>query len=400
MQSIQSGAPSFAVAASCNGFGDSRAGPWARLQALRNLPMEAPAARPVAMVLGAVLGGSTALVMGALAPLPAAVLGALLGETSLLLSRADHWEQQQYPRWVRLLQAYPGLREVASRSGVDLTDRDRVRRVYEGLQQQMQSMVETYRTHCIAHGLPRSDVVDNVLKAFYLSFCVDAPPCIIMCPQKGWRYFAAVDRAALPAIKHDINVRGLRPDQALRHSGCPFMRVDVLGQQLRGAAGFRIARRQQEWQVSPTLVPDAEPLLDCYRPTTTAVVQVQQHRVSVRRRATPDAPAARPGPVDPPFTRAVEVRWGVRLRDQLMHLPPDSVTRRALADLQQDLRQGRQPGHRITLSGQAWLASDARIEGLKGRNLWRVLYCRTGDAYTLEGIGNYHGLSTVQWWNG
>jgi len=83
-----------------------------------------------------------------------------------------------------------------------------------------------------------------------------------------------------------------------------------------------------------------------------------------------------------------------------MHLPPDSVTRRALADLQQDLREGREPGHWIKLSGEAWLASDARIEGLKGRNLWRVLYRRTGDAYTLEGIGNYHGLSNVEWWNG
>jgi len=90
---------------------------WPALTGLRNLDMDAPAARPLALALGGALGGLVGLVANVVSPIPSLVLGALLGETSWLLSRAERWDTEQHAQRVKLIQTYPDLSRPARTGG-------------------------------------------------------------------------------------------------------------------------------------------------------------------------------------------------------------------------------------------------------------------------------------------
>lgn len=375
---------------------------WPALTGLRNLDLEAPAARPLALALGGALGGMVSLVANVISPLPSLVLGALLGETSWLLSRAERWDIEQHAQRVKLIQAYPDLRALAAERGVCYDDRDQVRRIHDVLQERMSHMVAGYREHCELRNLPRSEVLDNVLKAFYLSHCKDRPPAVITCVRSGDCVLAAVTPAEMCKLEHAVHEEGRAPDAVLREMKRVFLRVDRLGNTLRHARAFRVERDGIEWKVTATATPDAQPLVDCYAPSAGPVVQLTRHvrtgRVSDAASSVPcPLPARSPAPTP---ARACRVDIGQTLAGQLTRLSTDSATRRCVERLQSDLEQGRQRGHVVDCGGQSYIAIDANMDGVRGRGVWRVLYQRHGDAFTLVGIGDYHHRRDrpISWW--
>lgn len=372
---------------------------WPTLTGLRNLDMDAPAARPLALALGGALGGMVGLVANAISPLPSLLLGALLGETSLLLSRV---EREQHLQRVKLLQTYPALRELAEQRGVRYDDRDQVRRIHDVLQARMSDMVARYRQHCQLRNLPWSEVLDNVIKAFYLSHCKDCAPAVITCVETGQRLLAAVPSAEVPVIEHAVHVENRAPDAVLRQLGRVFLRMDLIGNTLRDARAFRVQRQDGEWKVTATTTPDAMPLVDCYAPSAEPMVRLRRQPRSTRLpvgHATADGPHARPTatPVTGPVYR---VEMGQTMARQLERLSSNSVTRLGIQQLQSDLQQGRRRGHLVQCGGQSYNSVDAKMDGVRGRGVWRVLYQRQGDTFTLLGIGDYHHrrCAPITWW--
>lgn len=373
---------------------------WHVLHSVRNLDMDAPAARPLALVVGATLGGLVGLVANAIAPVPALVLGALLGETSLLLSRGERWDRAQHPHRVSLLQAYPALRELCDQYGVRMDDRARVRTIHDELQRRLDEKVQRYRQHCQLRNLPQSEILDNVIKAFYLSHCTHQAGCIITCLEEGSRYMVAVGSAAPADLDQAINVEGRAPRDVLREMGLPFVRLDLLGNALREASSFRVTCAAGEWTVAPSATLDPVPLVDCYLPSAEPVVRVQ--RIARSGRASPVATPTRrsnegaePGATQRPC-RTVVISAG--FSRELDQLPPHSPTLQKLKELIDDLEHGRLQGHMVKLRGQACYASDASVEGDRDRGRWRVLYKRNEAGYELLGIYDYHASPhPVRW---
>ena len=359
--------------------------------------MDKPAARPLAMLLGGALGGTVSLVGNAIAPLPAVVLGALLGETSLLLSRA---KQAEHRRRVAFIEAYPALRRIVQIRGVTLDDHARVRDVHDAIQRELQAMVDDYRRRCERLDLPHSVVLDNVLKAFFLTHCMESGPLILTSPHEACRYLAAIPRAAQESIKHALKDEKRSPEVVLRERGCYFVKLDLLGNQLRDAASFRVTVKDHEWTVIATTIPDAAPLVDCYLPSSEPIVSVQR----VARRAKPPLAPTSPSPSEggadaaPKRKARHTVTFSAGFSRELDQLSPQSPTRLKLDALIDDLNNGRPPGHTVRLQGQNYFASDALIEGDCDRGRWRVIYQRNADAYEFHGIYDYHeGRHPIRW---
>lgn len=372
--------------------------PWAALGQLRNLDMDAPLAGPVALAAGGALGLAVSVVANAITPLPAMVLGAFLGEASWLMSRADHHEHVQR---VRLLQAYPALRQHALDSGVRFDDCARVRRLHDKVMANVQSVVEQYRGRCEAWGMPYSSVLENVLKAFYLNHCDLHPMCVITSRRENKRYLTAIPASALPAIDRAINTEGRSPCEVLGGMNFYFVALDLIGNTLRDAAAFRVTCSAGEWKVTAATMPDPAPLVDCYLPSNEPTVRVQRiARTSKQERARTGVTGLPDRRATPASTGVHEVRCSRQLDDQLRPLPKDSVTRRCVLQLMDDLAQGRSMGHHVSLGGEALLATDVQIEGLRGRNCWRILYRREGQAFNLLGIVDYHDRPSgrIKWW--
>jgi hypothetical protein len=94
--------------------------------------------------------------------------------------------------------------------------------------------------------------------------------------------------------------------------------------------------------------------------------------------------------------------WGQILTDQIAQLPASGRTMTKLAAIIEDLQAGRVCGKPVTLHGVHYSASDIQLEGLNGRNLWRLLHRRTPAGHELVGIVDYHeprrGGSRTRWW--
>jgi hypothetical protein len=135
-----------------------------------------------------------------------------------------------------------------------------------------------------------------------------------------------------------------------------------------------------------------------------AAVTHPRRRFSRLRDAIPAATraAAGPGAVPPTPPAPRSIAWGQILTDQIGQLPVSGRTMTKLGAITEDLQAGRVCGKPVTLHGVHYSASDIQLEGLNGRNLWRLLHRRTHAGHELVGIVNYHeprrGGSRTRWW--
>src|SRR5690606_11570596 len=101
-----------------------------------------------------------------------------------------------------------------------------------------------------------------------------------------------------------------------------------------------------------------------------------------------------------PGTSARSVVMGKVLRQQRAHLAEWSRTLSDIDSIVEDLAQGRTTGHSVTVGGERYIARDIHLDGLSGRNRWRLLHRRVATGYELVGIADYHtDAQPARWWN-
>jgi len=99
-------------------------------------------------------------------------------------------------------------------------------------------------------------------------------------------------------------------------------------------------------------------------------------------------------------TATVPVALGNVLQRQCAHLDEGSRTLTDIGSIMEDLAQGRTTRHSVTVDGERYIARDIHLDGLSGRDRWRLLHRRVSTGYELVGIADYHAdARPARWWN-
>lgn len=406
--------------------GDAADTAWALPCNLLNTPLESRYAESVALAAGSLVGAG----MGTLARLanPAAPVGMGAGVGAVLAGLYvqgarlfQQWDEEHRQRW-QILQQFQGTRDYMAAEGIRYHDKEAVQRFNDQLHDQLQQVIGNFREHCRVLGMPCTSRVEYLVEYFFLAYCGEKVPCVVTNTRERCWYLCAIKRQHYGTVRQAIQRDQQHPSRILFPPRAVYMVIEpgagahqAPRVQLRGLARNETPRLPGHARgLSVAAAATAGPTAIGQPPVGAAPPPTTQHDivppVQVRRRAgrgsAADPPAARSSaamaPAAASMARHHTVVLGPRLRQQCEDLPADGRTMAELERITDDLAAGRRAGHAVSIDGGAFIASDIHLQGVSGRNRWRLLYRPTADGYELHGIADYHGgpARATVWWRG
>lgn len=384
------------------------------LRRVLNLPVDARAAEPVALLSGATIGAGMAwAVNGSATVFSGTVVGITLATISLMVSRAADTENRDHQAHLTFLMRYPGTRRVLENSVRDRNDVGAVRDLFERMRWRLDKTVSAFRDHCLQRGTPFSQLMGNALGEFYLTHCALHDACVVINDETSCYYIAAIRPEKSDRIIRQITAsRAVRSKDAaisaiFRNEGATFMRADIVNENLMQAVSYQTEALGEEWRIMGTNAASSAyaPHMNGALGTAASIMPEQYTQARHLRRDRP-RPAPECRPVCVPTTRTPPVRMevihGVTMAEQWLLLPRNGLTQRHIRTISADLAKGRLHGHPVTVGTLKCTASDLNMEGLPGRGLWRLLHRRMADGIELLGIADYHekGRKPLVWWTG
>ncbi|WP_421567666.1 hypothetical protein [Stenotrophomonas sp. PD6] len=378
-----------------------RAAPW--LRSVLNVAPHSALAVPVAAGVGAGVGGALALVFQGIGNLlPGTGVGALLGTGWLCALRSVSYSEdavQMHQARVHALKDYPAVHDLLKRADACLHDVAAVKRLSERVDRDVRAMCVRFQQHCDEQGLKVAPLMEQVLRHFFLLHCSDRGILVVSRGSTQECYLVAAHAQDQEPIRAALSRKGASPSAVLRNLRCPFIRADLVNEHVRGATSFEMERDDVEYIPAAS----SRTAASSHAPEEgiAAVAPRPRRRLPRPRDTILAAPraAAGPGAVSP---APRDIVWGQILTDQIGQLPVSGRTLTKLAAITEDLQAGRVCGKPVTLHGVHYSASDIQLEGLNGRNLWRLLHRRTPNGHELVGIVDYHeprrGGSRTRWW--
>ncbi|MGH8036283.1 MAG: hypothetical protein ACREPD_00945 [Stenotrophomonas sp.] len=382
----------------------SPAAPW--LRSVLNVTPHSALAVPVAAGLGAGVGAALALAFQGIGNLlPGTGVGALLGTGWLCALRGfvqSEQSLQMHQARVDALKDYPAAHELLKMADTCLHDVAAVKRLSDRVERDVRAMCVRFQQHCDEQGLKVAPLMEQVLRHFFLLHCSDRGILVVSRGSTQECYLVAAHAQDQEPIRAALNRKGASPSAVLRNLRCPFIRADLVNEHVHGATSFQMERDDVEY--IPAVASPARHAAHSPAPDVPAAATQPRRRFPRLHGAIPAATraAAGPGaaPPTPPAPRSIV--WGQILTDQIGQLPVSGRTLTKLAAITEDLQAGRVCGKPVTLHGVHYSASDIQLEGLNGRNLWRLLHRRTPAGHELVGIVDYHeprrGGSRTRWW--
>lgn len=389
----------------------------ALVSSILNTPLQSPDAGPLSIAAGAGIGAlmsCLAQCWNASASLHAgAAVGAALGSVSLQISRCAHSREDAHRlRW-EFLQSHRGTRRLLQDNSVTFEQRAAVCHVYDHLQARLAELLAGFRAHCGERGVHCDALVEKVLAHFYVAHCAEHIPVVVSRLAENRYFIGAIKQDIADAVRARMNEA---KDPAMVFASENAMHMVL---ELQADAGFRArvfepvpcerhdAARGRSAQCRGPLPTTAQPrsrqaaasLPDC-RPQP--LVELRRRNPGRRsaeavRDAVPDVAQDRRKPGT--SARPVVV-VGKVLRQQRAHLAEWSRTLSDIDSIVEDLAQGRTTGHSVTVGGERYIARDIHLDGLSGRNRWRLLHRRVATGYELVGIADYHtDAQPARWWN-
>lgn len=358
------------------------------------MPVDAPWAPSLAVATGSATGALFSLYIdGGSELLTHALLGAALGVVSQQLSsdfqRADAQHQRRWSRMNR----YPEGRQWLQDRGIGFDDREALHETERHLDGALHLIVNHFKGYCRTHGLVCEPQALEKIVAFCEAHGFQRGPFLKLSPERGRFYLAAVEESAVEELNRELDA-GRLPAAVFRNRG--FAHITAALQYQQGATRPRcdvqsFTPETEDWSLQT-------PLADCYQPSQEPAVLVQRHRHA--RAGTVRAPVAPPRAVPCAASPRAAVRWGPVLVEQCEQLDPNGVTLRRIGVIRADLLDGRQPGHAIRRLG--CMSVDVTLDGMAGRNAWRLLYRHDARGIEMIGIADYHVAAgrAIRWWEG
>lgn len=367
----------------------------ATLRRIGNTAVDAPAAEPLALLMGAGLGGAIGGAFNGLANIGwPALIGAGLGQISLLHSRLVHEQQNQHRQHWQFLRSYQGTLEALDELKIRFENVVEVSRMYQALMRGLETLVEDFREHRELHHYPCSAQEEEAIKEFFLNHCGSRDAMLLRRENDPCCFLAAVESKRWDRLVRQIVVEEKPPMKALRQERTAFIRLDLLDTSAgsldvheASAAPPLSSRRNSAVCPSSSGARGAPTLRLPRRPVEKkASAQLRQRRTQLT--STGSTSPAKFNVVRDP-----------KLIKQCLDLDPRSPTLRSIEKIESDLAGGRHRGHQVTFQGLDCFAEDINVMGLAGRNLWRLLYQRDNTGFKLLGIADYHEKQRP-WWPG
>ncbi|GEM_PF-1141870 len=395
---------------------------WALPLNLLNTPLESRHAESVALAAGSLVGagmGTLARLVNPAAPVAmgagvGAVLAGLYVQGALMFQQ---WDDEHRQRW-QILQQFQGTREYMAAKGIGYHDVEAVQRFNDQLHAQLKQAIGNFREHCRVLGMPCTSTVEYLVEYFILAYCGEKAPCVMTNIRERCWYVGAIEPRRYDAVRQAVQRDQQHPNRVLSRERAVYMVIDpdagahqAPRVQLRGLARRETPRLPGHAR-APSAAATAGPTAVAPPPVRAAPPPTQHDivpPVRVRRRPargpTAEPPAARSADMTQAaasMARHHTVVMGPRLREQCADLPADSRTMAELERIRDDLAAGRRAGHSVSVDGGVFIASDIHLQGLSGRNRWRLLYRPTAGGYELHGIADYHGgpARATTWWRG
>ncbi len=386
----------------------------ASVSSVLNTSLQSRDAAPLAVAAGGSIGALVswfAQCWNASASLHAgSAVGAALGAVSLQISRGAQAKADAHRlRW-DFLQFHRGTRTLLRDNGVTFEQDLAVRHVYDHLKQRLSELIAGFRDHCEERGVCCNALVEQVLKHFYVAHCADHVPVVVSRLAENKYFIGAIREEVADSVRIRMNSAD-DPAGVFASEGAVHM---VLDMQRDGDGRFRACvfepQRSGPAEAQVRQRPDRMPIMTHEQPAAAAETLPgcrPQPLVELRRRSGPRhlRRTCEPG------SAAVPVRHGARdatmavvrgetLREQCAHLPAGSRTLSDIDRILEDLAHGRTSRHSVDVDGERYIARDVHLEGLSGRNRWRLLHRRVTGGYELVGIADYHlDTRTARWWN-
>ncbi len=375
------------------------------LQSLGNVSPQDALAGPVAAGVGAGAGSAVALAFQGIGNLlPGTGVGALLGVGWWgVLRWREHVQASMEANKARVdaLEHYPAVHQLLAAKGACMHDMAAVKQVSDFVDREVKRMCALFEQHCRQQGLKVAPLMKAVLRHFFLLHCGDRGILVVSRASTQECYLVAAHRENQEPIRLALGRKGASPTAVLRNLRCPYIRADLANERVHAAMAFQMERDDVEY------IPAAGAGSgQAARPREPAAAHADAvaprcRRPASHRRPAPTEPPTGPGPrTVPPAT--CDIVRGQILRDQMACLPASGRTLTKLAVIVEDLQAGRVCGKPVTLHGVHYSASDIQLDGLSGRNLWRLLHRRTPGGHELVGIVDYHeprgGGCRMRWW--
>ncbi len=249
------------------------------LHVVLNLPVQSPAAPVLAATVGGALGaGVSWMCQGSARLLGDAVVGAALGAIShqFSLDRATI-EASQRHQW-QMLNRFPKMCEWLQREGITASDGKRLRHVYTCIEVLAARMTAHFRAYCAERALDCDGEALERIADFCRAECIGRGPLLVLQPERGRYYIAAVDR-----ISHDTMTalleRRVSPVPLFKEGRCVYISGTLRG------AGAAVPVDLDPHAAGSDGVEDIDTphhrsLADCYQPSTEPLVTVRQRRAN------------------------------------------------------------------------------------------------------------------------
>lgn len=365
--------------------------PLPSVVSLLTTPLHSRQAPVIAGALGAAVGATFAMSLQGITNIgPGTLFGGLLGMgwTGLqqYMERCQALRRTPPPE-VRELTKYPAVRVLLRRHGAGVDDPAALLTLSIKLEADIKKMTQSLDAYCRTRGVPDSPLVAKALRHFYLTHCSERGIALLSKATSPYCYLVAAKKADEARLKQFLNDENVAAGTKLRQMGCPYMRIDLALETLRGAREFAITE-------------DSGGEMHVHVATTPfeigAMVNVIRRRRKGQQGAHDTASVSPDGsmPVEQNATCSANVMRGPRLKKKLaeLALPPESRTWQDLKRIEQDLAAHRPCGHAIRHNGQHCYSVDIHLDGhwAPGRNRWRLLYQRVPGGYRLIDIDDPH----------
>lgn len=367
------------------------------LRSVLATPLHSERALPVAGSLGFGLGAAIEFVCNAARP--TWTIGDVM-QPGLI----GGWLAIAWLKWLRFLERegtltelqehelalvdYPDVRQALRGRGTSVNDPDALKVLAREIEGDVNRMTRQFDAYCSARDMPPNPLMRGVIRHFYLSH-LRFPTIMLLSKLRSTDcYLVAGHVEQRDTITDALSQDRVPAGTVLRQLHCPYMRVDLANNALRGARAFSTEDCEGEMRVHSvhtlpgetleTVAPSAPPTLTRRR--------VKSSHVGVS--GSTSTKSALPDLVSSTHPAPKKIVRGPLLLEKLAGLKPDSRTWRELDRIEQDLAAGRTCGHLVRVNGVLYHAIDIHFEGRlsPGRNAWRLLY----DGRELFDIVDYH----------
>lgn len=360
--------------------------PLPSLRSILATPLHSAAAIPLACGVGAGVGGALSLAFrGCTNIVPAAFIGGWLGIgwTNVQRYLDQHTTTATLQPHERALVDYPAVRQRLHDVGTSVDDLDALKSLAAQLEKEFGRMITQFNDYCRSREVPPNPLMAGVIRHFYLTHCGERGVMLLSRRSATACYLVAANAHQQDSIAEALNEQRVPAGTALRQLRCPYLRVDLANEDLRGAQAFTTEESRGEMRVCPHPAPfEIGPLVEVTNRRSTG-----QHGAP---RAVPSSFAQR----TPDRGGRQTVTRSAQLRKKLAEfgLPQDSRTWRELNRIEEDLAAGRPRGHQITHNGVDYISCDIHLEGRRspGRNAQRLLFWRVPGGYWLDDIDDPH----------